>query len=219
MPTQMQVGPQFVTDNSVVNLRSDNMANLMVGFGAARYQELVRRGYGFHYSQASAGVAVIVPKSGAATSFTIWNPSSSDRWFVPLKVKIGLVSTTAVLGNFAIYAQNNAGDVVGTGAPVVSMTEATPVNALYGANISSHMRFSPAVQNLTAASTFIETLGWSVLANDLAAKSTWNFEADLDGSWIFEPGTIMQIGASTAIASVCVISVFGVEIPEPIGAF
>ena len=220
MPNQLQAGPITASDQSIINARGDNYGNTTIQPNGAYYQELVRRGYGFVYSQAAAGVALAVVGSGAKTNFMIWNPLGSGRNFIPLKVTLGLVSTTAVLGNLSIYAGTGLGANIGTGAPVVSYTAATPVNALIGSTTApaSLMNFAPAVENLTTAPTYIKTLGWSILANDLSAKTTWNFETDLQGSLIFAPGSAMVIGPSTAIASVCVISVFGVEMPIPLGA-
>ena len=218
MPNQIQPGAQNVGDNSgPINQRGDNYGATVIQEGGGWYQELVRRGYGFVYSQAAAGVAIAIPGSGAKTNFMIWNPAASGRLFVPLKITLGLVSTTAVLGNMSIYYGTGLGANIGTGAPVVSYTPATPVNALIGSTTASVMNFAPAVENLTTAPTYLKTLGWSILANDLTAKTTWNFETDLQGSLIFTPGTAMIVGASTAIASVCVISCFGVEIPIPVG--
>jgi hypothetical protein len=221
MPNQIQPGVQAVGDNAgPVNQRGDNYGATVVQEGGGYYQELVRRGYGFVYSQAATGIAIAVPGSGAKTNFMIWNSSGggpSPRLFVPLKITLGLVSTTAVLGNVSLYSATGLGSNAGTGAPVVSYTAATPVNALVGSTIASAMSFAPGVENLTTAPTFLKTLGWSILANDLSAKTTWNFETDLQGSLIFMPGTAMIVAASTAIASVCVISCFGVEIPIPVG--
>ena len=218
MPNQIQVGLQNVGDNtSPINQRGDNYGATVVQESGGWYQEMVRRGYGFIYSQAAAGVALAVPGSGAKTSFMIWNPTGSGRLFVPLKITMGLVSTSAVLGNISIYYGTGLGANIGTGAPVVSYTSATPVNALIGSSVTSVMAFAPGVENLTTAPTYLKTLGWSILANDLSAKTTWNFETDLQGSLIFAPGNAMIIGPSTAVASVCVISCFGVEVPIPVG--
>lgn len=218
MPNQIQIGPQVALDSQVVNQRGDNYGATVVQENGAYYQEMVRRGYGFNYSQAAAGVALAVPGSGAKTNFMVFNPLGSGKWFVPCKVTLGLVSTTAVLGNICIYQATSLGAAAGTGAPVVSFTAGTPTNALVGSSVTSSMLFAPAVENLTTAPTFVKTLGWSILANILDSKTTWNFETDLQGSLIFAPGSAMIIGPTTAVASVCIISVFGLEIPIPQGA-
>lgn len=218
MPNQIQIGPQVATDLQVANQRGDNYGNTVIQEGGARYQELVRRGYGFVYSQASTGVALAVPASGASTNFMIWNPTSSGVYFVPLKITLGLVSTTAVLGNICLYYVPDAGDGIGTAARIASYTAGTPVNTLIGSGLTSKMKFAPAVENITGGATFLKTLGWSILANILDSKTTWNFETDLEGSLIFRPGTAMVVAPTTAVASVCIISCFGVEIPVPAGA-
>lgn len=219
MPNLLQVGPQVATDLQAVNQRGDNYGNTTIQEAGAYYQEAVRRGYGFIYSQAATGVALAVPASGASTNFMIWNPTRSGKWFVPCKITLGIVSTTAVLGNLALYYVPDAGDGIGTAARIASFTAATPVNALVGQGAPvSAMNFAPAVENITGGATFLKTLGWTILANDLTGKNMQTFETDLQGSLIFKPGTAMVVACSTAIASVCVISCFGLEIPAPAGA-
>ena len=218
MPNQIVPGVQVATDFQPVNQRGDNYGNTTIQENGGYYQEMVRRGYGFIYSQAAAGVALAVPASGASTNFMIWNPTRSGVYFVPLKITLGLVSTTAVLGNMCIYYVPDAGDGIGTAARIASYTAATPVNALIGSGLTSKMNFAPAVENITGGATFLKTLGWTILANDLSGKNMQVFETDLQGSLIFRPGTAMVVAPTTAIASVCIISCFGVELPLPAGA-
>ena len=219
MPTQIQPGPQVATDFQPTNQRGDNYGNTTIQEAGAYYQEMVRRGYGFIYSQPAAGVALAVPAAGASTNFMVWNPTSSGKYFIPCKITLGIVSTTAVLGNIAIYIVNPAGDSVGTAAPITSYTAVTPVSALVGSGIGSAMRFAAAVENiLTPGATYLKTLGWSILANDLSGKNMQTFETDLQGSLVFKPGTAFIVAPTTAVASVCVISCFGLEIPVPAGA-
>ena len=219
MPNQIIPGPQVATDYQPTNQRGDNYGNTTIQEAGAFYQEAVRRGYGFIYSQAAGGVAIAVPASGGSTNFMIWNPTRSGKWFVPCKIQLGIVSTTAVLGNLALYYVPDAGDAIATGGKIVSFTAATPVNALIGpGSPASAMNFAPGAENITGGATFLKTLGWTILANDLTGKNMQVFETDLQGSLIFKPGTAMIVAASTAIASVCVISCFGLEIPAPAGA-
>jgi hypothetical protein len=117
MPNQIVPGVQASGDNAPVNQRGDNYGAAVVQEGGGWYQEMVRRGYGFVYSQAAAGVALAVPGSGAKTNFMIWNSSgggTTPRLFVPLKITLGLVSTTAVLGNLSIYYATGLGSNAGT---------------------------------------------------------------------------------------------------------
>jgi len=218
MPNVNLVGPQVVTDTQSAPQRADNYGDLCVQEGGAKYQELVRRGYGFIYSQASTGVALAVPAAGASTNFMVWNPTRSERYFVPLKITLGIVSTTAVLGNICLYYVPDAGDGIATGGRIVSYTAATPVNTLIGSGLGSRMNFAAGVENITGGATFLKTLGWSILANDLSGKNMQVFETDLEGSLIFRPGTAFIVAPTTAVASVCIISCFGLELPMPPGA-
>lgn len=218
MPNQIQIGPQVATDLQIANQRGDNYGATVVQEGGAYYQELARRGQLFSYSQAAAGVALAVPASGASTNFMVWNPTRSGKYFVPLKITLGIVSTTAVLGNICMYYVPDAGDGIGTAARIASFTAGTPINCLIGSGIVSAMNFAPGVENITGAATFMRTLGWTLLANDLTGKNMQVFETDLQGCFIFRPGTAMVIAPTTAVASVCIISCIGAEIPVPAGA-
>ena len=93
-----------------------------------------------------------------------------------------------------------------------------PFNPFKPALVASAMNFAPGVENITGGATFLKTLGWTILANDLSGKNMQMFETDLQGSLIFKPGSAMIVASSTAIASLCVISCFGLEIPLPAGA-
>ena len=271
-------GPQVVTDGDVIDVpRMDNQGSLTVQQGGPYYQELTRRGYGFVYSQAAAGVNLFPPTAsslittgafvagrrykivnvgdttwtnngaGAATigvefvalnagdgttgtatlmnsTPMIWNKAASNFYFIPTKVTVGFLGATAIVaGNIGLYYTASPGDSTGAISVPVSTSPSvndlgTPVSTLIGSSFASSMVFAPFAQILTTAPTYLKTLGFTPLANDLLGKNMVMFEADLQGSFILKPNSAMFIGANSAMASLAVISIQGIELPIPPGA-
>jgi hypothetical protein len=214
MQADNHVGPIIADDGEIRPGRLTYDGAFVCKEFGGKYLEPVMRGQGFHYTQPAAGVALAAPTTGANTIFMIWNPSNSGRLLVPSRIKIGIVSTATVLGNIGLYTLASSGDI-GTAAPVVSYTAGTPQNALIGGGKASKMRFAPAVENLVVAPTYLGTLGLSLYANDLTGKNAVVASEDLDSQVIIPPGTAFFIAANAAVATVAVISCFGLELTLP----
>jgi hypothetical protein len=271
-------GPQVVPDGNQVDVtRFDNQGSLTVQQGGPFYQELTRRGYGFVYSQAAAGVNLFPPTASSVITTTnfvtgrrykivnvgdttwtnigasaatigvefvatgagdgatgtatlmnstpmIWNMASSNTYFIPTRVTIGFLGSTAIVaGNIGLYYTATPGDSTGAIQVPVSTSPAvndlgTPINCLIGSGPASNMVFAPAGQILTTAPTYLKTIGFTALANDYLGKNMQMFEADLQGTFILKPNNAMFIGPNAAMASLAVISIQGIELPIPPGS-
>lgn len=271
MPTdQVLVGNHPVMDGVDFQPRGDNYGNRTVQFNRPWYHELVRRGQGYTFTQAAAGVPAFPPlittsvndgslvvnrryritfvgtsdfttagasantvgieflatNAGGAGSgtcdqilnnFLIQNPSGSGRSFMPLKATIALATTVIapVLSNFCIFQMPNASVAMGGSTGYVA-----GVNSYIGGpGYSSSMIFTPQsgtppiVGASTAVSpTFVKSLGFSILNNDLTNKNTFNYDIDLEDRYMLYPGYTMCIAPNAALASPFVISLFGVEL-------
>jgi hypothetical protein len=180
-----------------------------------KYYEQTMRGNAFVYSQAAAGVALAAPSVNSVPM--IWNPSGSGKNLVLLKVAVGYVSTTWVAGMLEYCVLTGAGSQIGTGAPVVSLTQVAGVNLLVGSGNASVMRFAPATVTLIAAPTFLCTAGLSTVHGTATSDASPYLMQDLiDGAIIIPPGVAFFVTANAAVAGVASVAIYGLEIPIPL---
>jgi hypothetical protein len=274
-----QAGAAVVTDGDFITPRIDNYGNTTIQHGGPFYMELTRRGYGFVYSQAAAGVNLFIPivtalittgafvagrrykivnvgdttwtnigasaatvgiefvatgigdgTTGTATlmssNFMIWNQSMTNTYFIPTKITLGFLGSTAIVaGDLGIYMLTSVGDSSGvityTNTTSVANTYcvATPVQAQIGYTPNaSNMVFCPAGEIITTLPTFYKTLPFTELNNDYSGKNMASAEIDLDGSIIVKPNNAFFIAPNVNMASLAVISVHGFELPIPPGS-
>lgn len=198
-------------------------ADLQLGYNAegivtelhGKYYQNTLRGNSYMYSSAAAGVTLAALGNNLPT---LWNPSGSGKNLVLNKVLIGWVSTTWAVGNIVYGYQTNVGSAIGTGAPISVFTAITPVNLNIsgaGSPQASVMRFATTV-TFTTAPTFLATAGINSAALAAAtAASNFIMMDDLDGRIVIGPGAALQVAANGAVAGVCIVSIYGTEIPIP----
>jgi hypothetical protein len=186
------------------------------------YYELVARGRVFIYSTPAAGIAFAAVTT--TNQFGIWNMAGSGMAFIPFKFCVGVVSgAAAIAGTVGIYTSTNLGSHRGTGCPISTWTDITPVNANLGPNrFAPIMRFAT-TNTLAAAPTLFRTMVYSQFQSrpanaqppqTMAGSSFPTGEMVDDVSTpILLPGSGLFLAANTAMALTCVISVVGAEVP------
>ena len=211
----MHVGPVKASDGINIPRRAGWFGDQMVSDLNPKWFEWVTRGFGFIYASAAAGVTFAVAGNNLPT---FWNPAGSGVLFVPLRVYLGYVSATMVAGHVAWASLLNAGSQIGTGAPVVSLTDITPTNALIGVGRARRVRFATTI-SFTAAPTYLRPAGQvNTLAGTAAAVvAPFPMVWDEDSGLVLAPGNALQLCANAAIAMVASVAVLGLEIPLPPG--
>jgi hypothetical protein len=202
-------GPRDVT------VRLGNQGELLVQELNPVNYEQVLRGNCFIYSTAAAGVTWIAP-TGTQNMPMIWNPAGSGKNLVLERIYAGYVSGTHVPGNLELAYITSAGSQVGTGAPIVSLTQVAGVNRLLGAGNASVMRFAPATVTVTTAPTFLMSLGQSHATGAAAtAMDPWVWDVDLRGGIIVPPSVAIFVVFNAVSTVVGSISIWGTELPIP----
>lgn len=208
------VGVAKRSDDTEAPPRLGNQGELITAHLNPKYYEQTMRGNAFVYATSTA-VSVVAP--GAAGAPNIWNPAGSGKNLVITKIVFGAAAIgTPVVSAFQYAVLANAGNQVGTAAPVVSLTEVLGVNLLFGSGLKSVMRFAPATISLTAAPTVFAPAGFAT--GSAAAPVGYSFVDDVDGRIIIPPGNLFQIGASTATSTTFFIAIYGLELPIPLTA-
>lgn len=171
-------------------------------------QDAVLSGRTFIYSSAAAGV--VAEAADTSPVMMLWNPAGSSVNLRILEVRIGVVSGTVIAAHLAYGILLAAGSQTGTGAPVVSYTPATPINALISGGLPSQIRFAPATVSLTAAPTYLMTSGFSS-GGALAAGPLFSLVDKVDGKIVIPPGVaffaFLSNGAMALTAAVTVIAI------------
>jgi hypothetical protein len=207
------VGAGALLSDGVVTTRPrmGNFGELMTTRLNASFYEHVLRGNAFVYSTPAAGAALVAPTTTNAPM--IWNPAGSGKNLVLHKIEYGYIGTTWAPGHIEYGVVTGAGSQIGTGAPIVSLTQVAGVNLLVGAGNASVMRFAPTTLVVIAAPTFLCTSGISAQTGTAAAVlPPYKMEDLIDGHIIIPPGVAFFVMANAAIAGVVCTSIYGVEV-------
>lgn len=166
---------------------------------AGYFQQLALNGQCFIGSTAAAG-AVLPIYTNTSQTFGLWNPTGSNVNVVLNKLTLGAATvTTTVLATLGIAYTANAGSQIGTGAPVVSLTQVSPVNAIVGGGDSSKVRFAPAAITTVAAPAWLYGLGIFSPDGDMATSlSNVIISYDFNGSLIVPPGVAIYLAGTAA---------------------
>jgi hypothetical protein len=205
-------GGSLLSDGIVTTRpRMGNFGELMTSRLNASFYEHVLRGQAFVYSTPAVGAALVAPTTTNAPM--LWNPSGSGKNLVLHKVEFGYTGTTWAAGHIEYGVITGAGSQIGTGAPIVSLTQVAGVNCLLGAGNASVMRFAPTTVVVVAAPTFLCTAGISSNAGTAAAVvPPFKMEDVIDGHIVVPPGVAFFVMANAAIAGVVCVSIYGVEV-------
>ena len=121
MPVNIvQAGPQVVPDGEWTTPRGDNWGNMTVQWDGPSYMEMTRRGYGFIYPQAAAGVNLFTPIVSSAIT--------TGAFVTGRRYKISLVGDTTWT-NIGAAAATVGVEFVATGAGDGTTGQATVMNS------------------------------------------------------------------------------------------
>lgn len=210
--TSGRIGPGRYGDGEAQPPRLDTTGATVVGELNGKYYEATRRGLGFIYTTASAGVLLAAP----TTTFfgpMLWNPCGSGRDLQITKVVVGDVSGTTVRGHVAYAFLTNAGSTIATGAPVLTNTLVAPVNGYIGSGLGSQMRWSPAVGTYTTAPAYLAPMGLNVIATAPGATAMVD---DVDGRIIVPQCVAFFVGANAGVTLTATVTIYGIEMPVPL---
>ena len=212
MRIEGRVGVQRSSDDQLVPPRIGNQGELICADLNPMYYEQTMRGNAFIYAVPAAGA--VLAALGTTSAPLIWNPAGSGKVLVITKVVAGLVATGTTAAGHIVYGfQNNLGSQTGTAAPVVSLTAVAAVNACFGHPNTSVMRFAPTTISLTAACTFLCSMGGGQATAATTATSPFLFIDDVGGRIQVLPGSAFTVGASGSIASTYSVTIYGLELP------
>jgi hypothetical protein len=182
---------------------------------AGYFQQLALNGQCFIGSTAVAGVAIPISTATSQT-FGLWNPAGSGVNAVLNKLMIGCTADgTNDFAGLGLLYLTGAGSQIGTGAPIVSLTQVNPVNALLGSGKSSQVRFAPAAIAVTTAGTFAYSLGFTSFEGDIAttALAPVSLYHDFCGGVVVPPGVAIFLGGDEAPGLTTQITLTWAEIP------
>lgn len=209
------VGPVTLADGPRdVTLRVGNQGELLEGKLNPDFYEQTLRGNAFVYSTPAVGAALVAPTTTNAPM--LWNPAGSQKNLILHKIVFGYTGTTWAVGHIEYGIVTGAGSQIGTGAPIVSLTQVAGVNLLLGAGNASVMRFAPTTLVTIAAPTFLATAGISSFAvTATTAVANITMVDYINGMIIVPPGVAFFVMAQAAIAGVVCTSIYGMELPVP----
>lgn len=130
---QMQTGIEGIRSvgKGAIDYLSIGMRGQILTDITGKYGALCEKGYVF---AAPVAAAAAVPIATTLTNApALWNPASSGKWVYPLRICLSLGAIgTPILQGFTISYLKDAGDNIGTAAPVVTWTNVAPTCLLIG---------------------------------------------------------------------------------------
>ena len=193
------VGQAFHGDGAESALSVDSNGALKVQQFGGKYSELARRGYLYNYSVKTAAAHLLSATTGNVP--TIWNPAGSGKVLYILGLRENWLSGTTTVGSLQWCVTRNAGNAIGTAAPIVTFTNQAPDPAIDGAGFASVMKFAPAVCTFTAAPAYLASTGLNFGAAFPTVNGTGSI--DFDGSLAIMPGEAISlcyaVSTSTAL--------------------
>ncbi len=173
------------------------------------FQQLALNGQCFVGSTAATGVDIPIYNATAAHTAVLWNPAGSGVNLVLNTFSAGQAdaSTPAISGLGLSYLLNT-GSAIGTGAPVVSFTDAIVQNAKIGIG-GNKARFGAAS---ISATSFLMSLGASQDSITPGANIDLSL-FEFNGSVIVPQSTLVAVvGAPIAFGQAMVVSLSWAEV-------
>jgi hypothetical protein len=205
------LGPGSPGDLSLGSYGQQLTSDLFGKFG-----ELARRG--FVFSGVAAAAASILTVATSAHGPCLWNPASSGKIVIPLRILLSLGAVgTPILQGFQLNYLANAGDGIGTGAPVVTFTAVASVNTLIGKGNIATTKFAPATSTFTAAPAKLMDMGFGHLLEGAAASGQLYsmFYHDFDGAVILPPGALITLSSTITTSTTYWSTILYAEIAKP----
>lgn len=167
-----------------------------------KFQYLAQQGQVF--AARSSAAAAIPVNTTLTNSPTLWNPASSGKNVILLGISFSFATLgTQIIDGFTLSYLANAGDGVGTAAPVVTFTNIPPVSTKIGSGLGSSTKFANGTVTFTTQPTAFMDLGMGQNLNGTAANGEpYNqLRYEFNGEVIMQPGTTISVGAATAATS------------------
>jgi hypothetical protein len=173
------------------------------------FQQLALNGQCFIGSTAATGVDIPIYTATAAHTAVLWNPGGSGVNLVLNTFSAGQAdATTPAIAGLGLSYLLNTGSAIGTGAPVVTFTDAIVQNAKIGVG-GAKARFGAAS---ISATSFLMSLGASQDSTTPGANidtSAFNF----NGSVIVPPSTLVAVvGVPIAFGQAMAVSISWAEV-------
>lgn len=197
----LQVGPRNLSDYDRLCLRGDSYGALVVNRLLGKYAEMAREAV--VYSAKSGAAAAIPLDSAPLNTPTLWNPMSSNKLVVPLKVTLSAATqpATYIINGFSLSYLAATGSTAATGSLIETFTEIAPVGATLGKSATPTTRFAHAAVSFlaTALPAPIMDLGmgqWMTAAG--TDGRPYKFVYDFDGALLMPPGTAIVLACAQA---------------------
>ena len=173
------------------------------------FGQLALAGKCFIGSTAATGVDIPIYNATAAHTAVLWNPQGSGVNLLMNEFSIGQAdASTPAISGLGLSFLLNTGAAIGTGAPVVTFTDALVQNALIGKG-GNRARFGAAS---ISATTFLMSLGVSqdsITPGTQMDMSVFCF----NGSLVVPPGTLIAVvGAPIAFGQAMVATLTWAEV-------
>ncbi len=173
------------------------------------FQQLALAGKCFIGSTAATGVDLPIYNATAAHTAVLWNPAGSGVCLMLNKAVIGQAdATTPAITSLALSYLLNTGSGIGTGAPVVSFTDALVQNSRLGLG-GNKARFGAASISATALLASLGVSQISATPGTGIDTSVFNF----DGTVVVPPGALVAFtGAPIAFGQAVVATINWAEV-------
>ncbi len=202
----------------IQKLGDGQQATLALGFGAealfsevgGKYAYQTMRNNGYVFSTTSAASITALGNNLP----TIWNPLGSGVATILDKVTFQVAAVgTPVIGGCQYGFQANAGAQISTAGPIATGTLVAGVSLNINSKKLPQTLFFPAAVTFTTAPALLAPVG--VNFGSVATQTPWIGMDDVDGRIILTPGSLLQIGCSTASSTTFNIAFWCYEIPMP----
>lgn len=207
MLNEGRVGPGRYGDGGNAIARLGSLGESVISsIGGQHYEHLVRGNLFLYHVPAQA---LVIAGNGVPT---LVNPFGSGKLFVPLLLRLGFVSGTAVIGSVLVAETLNVSAIAtGAGSPVLTAILVASKNAMRGAGPGS-LLWSPTTNTFTAAPTVIAASGINIAPADPVGGFV--AESKFDGTLAFAPGTAMSVVYSvTSSVALFQATLVGLELP------
>jgi hypothetical protein len=176
----------------------------------ALYSMTTLRGYGFIFSTVTAASITNLGNNIP----TLFNPLGSGVVTIVDKVTLQAAAIgTPVISGLQYGWAANMGANIGTAAPIPTATFVAGVSTLLNSNRVPKTLFAPAAITFTAAPALFGPVGVNLGAT--ATQTPWQGYDDLAGRVALLPGSVFQLGASTATSTTFNVAFWVREVPLP----
>jgi hypothetical protein len=194
---EYMVGLQNVPDSQQILQSAGGYGQALQSELVGKYAEFAKRGWVF---AARSGAAAAIPIYSTSTnSPTLWNPSSSGRLVIPLKVMFSRASGAInAFTGFVVCSIGNTGDTAAAGLPLASFTNIVPVGMSLGRSSTSTSKFANAAVTWTVQPTPVMDIGLGTTVQGGANGEPYTLCYDFDGSLMVPPGNAINIAGALA---------------------